>query len=144
MGPFPPEDLGSVAGISHDSLVCEEKAAGMAEGDWRQLGAVDELSSALRAGSGAVIASGRGNFDWFQEESQAALEAIGSLGDWSGAWLDEPHRPELWPSAFEEQAWTEGWGGQWQTSDFEDRLAHLKEELFSSEEHRDELRKRLG
>ncbi|MEK7657481.1 MAG: hypothetical protein AAB412_06965, partial [Elusimicrobiota bacterium] len=38
----------------------------------------------------------------------------------------------------------EGWGGQWQTSDFEDRLAHLKEELFSSEEHRDELRKRLG
>ncbi|MEK7657259.1 MAG: hypothetical protein AAB412_05845, partial [Elusimicrobiota bacterium] len=99
LGPFPPEDLGSVAGISHDSLVCEEKAAGMAEGDWRQLGAVDELSSALRAGSGAVIASGKGNFDWFQEESQAALEAIGSLGDWSGAWLDEPHRPELWPSA---------------------------------------------
>lgn len=143
LGPFPPEDIASVAGIGHDSLVCEEKAAGMAEGDWRQLGAVDELSTMLLSGSAAVAASEIGKFNWFQEESQAALEAIGSLGDWSGAWLDEPHRPELWPSAFEEQAWTEGTGGQWQTSDFEDRLAHLKEELFSSEERRDELRRRL-
>ncbi|MBI5242653.1 MAG: hypothetical protein HY922_03085 [Elusimicrobia bacterium] len=142
-GPFSAEDLASTPGVGPRSLVCEADSSGASESDWREAGAVLELSGGPVAVAEAAGGKAESGFYDFQRGAHSFFDSAWPSDEWTQTLMSDPNFAALWPplGGLSTEEFTSYERDR--MSEMEERLGKLKAELREYETHQKKFREEL-